>query len=1352
MNKKRLFIFTALILTVCLIFTMFAAGCDKDENNGNDNNDSSDLLFNNGTFAQTGDDSTLSTPNSWTGAAGSTSSSSTTATPSSDKDLTKGVVSSATSAWKALTKKHSDISISSPGRGPSSQNNKELDDQNILMIHNKTATSYKYTSSSHSIDTESYYKLSVDVKTLLGSDNTDALAGAYIYVNGAAYAGWEAIDTKGEWKTYTLYIETSELSSGSITVVLSLGIGNKQTGHMTKGYVFFDNVVLEKISEVDEDDKDAKAYTKADFDKESVTETVAKYSMRLADREFDYASSTTSIPYSPSKYSVVAGYGSGESASTSSTYTAKGIIDTTTFENAASSLNYLANSLPSGMTLKDLDVPEGSIGSRMLYMQNKQATAFGYRANVQMNFKRNSYYEVSLYARTFLKSGHASIRLTDGTNTDSNNFIIDNIDTDGKWQKFTFYIAANQFRSSELYLEMWLGFGGQNDKETHAEGAVLFDSVTLADSTKEKYEASKSSAEKAIDLRTSEKNMTAVNLADFAIQDEKNAIKDRSVFKILDTDNFVADDYFKENPKKPVEIENTDIINAKALAINNYSPASTVLSTLTVDKDGNVDTSKLINIAPNKAYAISMYVKTVGVDKNMGIGISLLKYNEDYKTDSKKFEDAYTSVSSFTNLNTENLESYKSDNDYTLVTFYVLGAQIKNTRLGISVSLGTGTGSDYSTLTMGYAYVSSMYIENIAYSQYTSAASSTVVNTVALSDSANTSEVSSNGYFNYTDISATNKLFGAEIIDKDGNMKDALALPTNWTPNNNSIISTEAPFNNLAGILNLNNASQLAHFSNIVKDSFYDGAEKFFSVEKNPNVLAIKKDDTVPLLGFTSNSISLSAKSYYAFRIWAKAEANSEFSIVLKTATASDENYKFANLTGDGKWHSYTIFVETGISSTSVTLALNAGNESVSASSTVYFTSATYSSVDAETFKKAQSASSNNDLLTQSWLVDSFDDVDDAESIFTAKNFKGALIDSDASSDEDTLVSGVIDQNKTDFSDIDLNPDDENDEAILNAVFDNSQTNVGDKALVIYNKDATAYGYTSNSATIEAGKYYKISIWILTYKLAAKGENLDENFKPSATITLKANNKTYEFGRRLKSSSTDYEKKRIVNTSTYKDGKEQIGKWTEYSFYILAEEDITDTTATLTVSLGYKGDESKDSDYYMTGYVFVDNFSVEEIQADQFIEREEVYKESEEGNYYKDGDKYVEITSTTPAPDKAPLYKKLTDSEVAKDNNELNSILKDSEAVKNNHRIVFTADDSKEEPEDEEKPNDDKQKDPLIWLYVVSGVVSGAIVLIVVIYLIKKYAPKRKKKLVKTNKKSSPAAKKTVSKRDQFGK
>ena len=137
---------------------------------------------------------------------------------------------------------------------------------NVLMIHMPTSdmaesdnddygpTAYGYTSKSFSLDAGSYYKLTVDVLTydIAGTDDEDNVPGARIYLSSAGYAEISGIDTQGEWKTYTVYIESAATSSTSLT--LNLGLGKYSSYYrdgLTTGYAFFDNVALEKINDGD---------------------------------------------------------------------------------------------------------------------------------------------------------------------------------------------------------------------------------------------------------------------------------------------------------------------------------------------------------------------------------------------------------------------------------------------------------------------------------------------------------------------------------------------------------------------------------------------------------------------------------------------------------------------------------------------------------------------------------------------------------------------------------------------------------------------------------------------------------------------------------------------------------------------------------------------------------------------------------------------------------------------------------------------------------------------------------------------------------------------------------------------
>ena len=352
MRKKSL---TFLILVIVMIASLAAAliACDPDDPAADDTSYSTTLIAN-GNFDEASGDSQPMTPSSWTGEEGSTSSSTQYKTPNGSSNLSAGVIDLADERGY-----RNDFGSIAPG--------KKGEDDNILAIYNKTATSYKYTSASVTLSADKVYKLSVWVKTDIytdasyynswlnrDSDETQELdenrTGAYVYVNGVAYAAFEAINTGGQWQELVTYIDTHNSSGGSITVILSLGTGNWSTGYMTAGYAFFDNITLIDLNEeyadgdsefvdgdssLDEDAADAKAI--ADFNAATVGTAkdsednhpvhTAKYDMGSGDTSFDYVTKT-STPYSSSRWSGAAGKKTdGTNFSTSSTNLQRGVID-----------------------------------------------------------------------------------------------------------------------------------------------------------------------------------------------------------------------------------------------------------------------------------------------------------------------------------------------------------------------------------------------------------------------------------------------------------------------------------------------------------------------------------------------------------------------------------------------------------------------------------------------------------------------------------------------------------------------------------------------------------------------------------------------------------------------------------------------------------------------------------------------------------------------------------------------------------------------------------------------------------------------------------------------------------------
>lgn len=255
MNKKKLSI---IALIMCLVVVFLAAvltACDPD----NDNDGTTEaadptegLLISNSDFKVIGTSGNFPrTINSWTGAKLYSSS-------SVHGDVIAGAVNMAAATYEQYRSQWKDDSntiynlLTAGGRYGADDAVK-----NALMIYMPTEdevtsededygpTAYGYTSSSFTIDKNSYYKLSVDVLTynIAGTDKEGNEPGARIYVSSNTYAEIAGIDTKGEWVTYEIYIEGAADASNTLTVNLALGkYSSYYSDGLTTGYAFFDNL------------------------------------------------------------------------------------------------------------------------------------------------------------------------------------------------------------------------------------------------------------------------------------------------------------------------------------------------------------------------------------------------------------------------------------------------------------------------------------------------------------------------------------------------------------------------------------------------------------------------------------------------------------------------------------------------------------------------------------------------------------------------------------------------------------------------------------------------------------------------------------------------------------------------------------------------------------------------------------------------------------------------------------------------------------------------------------------------------------------------------------------------------
>lgn len=137
--------------------------------------------------------------------------------------------------------------VANPGN-PKGFGSTDSDTNNILVMHNIDKTYQQVTSSDFSVDSNSYYKLSFDLKLLETSTDSNIFN---VYVkddeNNIIYAN-ENLTGSHIWENYSIYISTKAYSN-TLKLVLSLGT---ETNNV-QGIAYIDNVILVKDTSLTEE-------------------------------------------------------------------------------------------------------------------------------------------------------------------------------------------------------------------------------------------------------------------------------------------------------------------------------------------------------------------------------------------------------------------------------------------------------------------------------------------------------------------------------------------------------------------------------------------------------------------------------------------------------------------------------------------------------------------------------------------------------------------------------------------------------------------------------------------------------------------------------------------------------------------------------------------------------------------------------------------------------------------------------------------------------------------------------------------------------------------------------------------
>lgn len=536
MNRKKLTVLALMMIAVIALTSCVLVACNPAATN-EDNKPSAikatpDLLISNGDFKVI-DTTAKDYPRgltSWTAAKQYSSS-------TIRDDVTAGVVSLEEALYAANKSNWSDDEGKLRElllKGGRYGDDDEI--KNALMIYmpkeSKNAdgnavngpTAYGYTSTSFTLDKNAYYKLSVDVLTYdidgKKDDNGNLVEGekpgARIYISSNTYAEFDGIDTKGEWKTYEAYIETSPSSTTSLSLLLGLGkYSSYYENGLTTGYVFFDNVKLEKIA----DDKttadvegevaynaayNARVNSNAQMTVGEKTVTVTTATLKTPNGTFDFGTTSLSTSGAPNSWSLVTGNsGKDDPAPTSLGY--NGIINLKDFAD-----NYLkyakeitlgsrgntsdsvdrrtykpAESL--GSIVNSIAAYSGRINDNVFMLSSQYMTAQGIKSSRTITIEKNKTYELSVMLYTHaIHGGGVSLILSGSDGKDivikgisakqtsdvllgssaidpsDNSLFREDISGNGTggWQKYTFYIRGNQFKDYSYNMTIWLGTEG----------------------------------------------------------------------------------------------------------------------------------------------------------------------------------------------------------------------------------------------------------------------------------------------------------------------------------------------------------------------------------------------------------------------------------------------------------------------------------------------------------------------------------------------------------------------------------------------------------------------------------------------------------------------------------------------------------------------------------------------------------------------------------------------------------------------------------------------------------------------------------------------------------------------------
>ena len=340
---------------------------------------------------------------------------------------------------------------------------------------------YKPSNSKLNLEKDSFYIISVNLKTLYG-DTTDSIlhdvdknttyaktvdSRASLYISGFSneeiddVAKFEMIDSRwgkesyNSWGTFSFYIATNQLQNES-ALDLEVWLGSKT--QVSTGNVFFNNVTVERL------------------DQNTFEHSIASLGSQQHSKIVDLRDAVNTSPITNSNFENDNLYSGWKVVTQDPTISSISDIYTSSFKD--SDLYKKHNLSTTDLVGTNLRSNDGKV----LFMANSEESYTLLESKDELTFERQKYYKVSVWGWSNSTGSSISVKLvntTDGIEIDPVSIGVNTSTTDTNnptngWQEYSFYVYGDEAKDTTAKLQFEIG-----SEETASAGYAYFDNITV---------------------------------------------------------------------------------------------------------------------------------------------------------------------------------------------------------------------------------------------------------------------------------------------------------------------------------------------------------------------------------------------------------------------------------------------------------------------------------------------------------------------------------------------------------------------------------------------------------------------------------------------------------------------------------------------------------------------------------------------------------------------------------------------------------------------------------------------------------------------------------------------------------